>query len=290
MNDYLIVTDSTSDLTPELVETLDITLIPMEFQVDEKSYYNYPDGREIGFSAFYNLLRQEKNATTAQINFIRYTEIFEPILKEGRDLLYICFSSGLSGSYNSALAAAQGLRESYPDRKVVVVDSLSASMGEGLLVYLAVQEKKKGRTIEELEQWLMEHRCNLCHWFTVDDLNHLKRGGRVSAASAFVGTMLNIKPVLHVDNEGHLIPMEKVRGRRKSLDALVEHMEKTAIDPQNQVIFISHGDCEEDAEYVAQKVRERFGIKELYINFIGPVIGSHSGPGTVALFFLGTER
>lgn len=290
MSDYIIVTDSNADLTPELVEALDITLIPMEFQIDEKIYYNHPDGREMGFSDFYNLLRQGKVATTAQINFIRYTEIFEPILKAGKDLLYICFSSGLSGSYNSALAAAQGLRESYPDRKIVVTDSLSASMGEGLLVYLAVQEKKKGKAIEEVEQWLMDNRCKLCHWFTVDDLNHLKRGGRVSAASAFVGTMLNIKPVLHVDNEGHLIPMEKVRGRRKSLDALVEHMAQTAIDPQKQVIFVSHGDCPEDAAYVAGQVKERFGVQELYINFIGPVIGSHSGPGTVALFFLGTER
>ena len=220
----------------------------------------------------------------------RYTDYFEEVLKHGRDVLYIAFSSGLSGSCNSAKVAAQELQAKYPDNRVEVVDSLCASLGQGLYVYHAVQEKKKGKSIDQVIQWLEENKLNLCHWFTVDDLNHLKRGGRVSPATAFFGTMLNIKPVLHVDDEGHLIPMGKVRGRKASLDALVDHMAQTAINPKEQVIFISHGDSEADAKYVADQVRAKFKSKEIYINPIGPVIGAHSGPGTMALFFLGSKR
>ena len=182
------------------------------------------------------------------------------------------------------------LAEQYPERKVVTVDTLAASMGEGLLVYLAVQQKKQGKSLEEVAKWVEDNRLKLSHWFTVDDLNHLKRGGRVSGAAAFFGTMLNIKPVLHVDDEGHLIPMEKVRGRRQSLDALVDHMAKTGIDNAHQTVFISHGDCQSDVEYVADQIRRRFGTKDIHTNYIGPVIGTHSGPGTVALFFLAQNR
>ena len=186
--------------------------------------------------------------------------------------------------------ARDELQEKYPERKILVSDTLCASMGEGLLVFLAAQKRLAGMAIDDLYRWVEENKLNLCHWFTVDDLNHLKRGGRISAAAAMVGTMLGIKPVLHVDDEGHLVPVEKVRGRRKSLDALVSHMENTAIQPAEQTIFISHGDCKEDAEYVAQQVRDRLKVKTIFVNYIGPVIGSHSGPGTMALFFLGTKR
>ncbi|MCI9116537.1 MAG: DegV family protein [Acutalibacter sp.] len=175
-------------------------------------------------------------------------------------------------------------------RRVEVFDSLAASMGEGLLVYLAAQQQKAGLTLDQLLEWLKENVLHLCHWFTVDDLNHLKRGGRVSAATALVGTMLGIKPVLHVDDEGHLIPVSKVRGRKQSLDELVRKMAETALDPAGQTVFISHGDCLADAQYVEKRVRETLGVKKFYINFIGPVIGAHSGPGTVALFFLGQHR
>ena len=212
------------------------------------------------------------------------------MLQQGTDVLYLAFSSGLSGTYNASRLMFEELAEQYPERKVVTVDTLAASMGEGLLVYLAVQQKKQGKSLEEVAKWVEDNRLKLSHWFTVDDLNHLKRGGRVSGAAAFFGTMLNIKPVLHVDDEGHLIPMEKVRGRRQSLDALVDHMAKTGIDNAHQTVFISHGDCQSDVEYVADQIRRRFGTKDIHTNYIGPVIGTHSGPGTVALFFLAQNR
>ena len=190
----------------------------------------------------------------------------------------------------SAVIAADDLREAYPGRKIFVVDTLSASLGQGLLVYLCVQEKQKGKTIDQVHVFAEETKAKVCHWFTVDDLNHLKRGGRVSAAAALLGTMLSIKPVLHVDDTGHLVPVSKTRGRKASLLALVDRMAESAIDPAGQTIFISHGDCEADAEFVADEVRRRFGVQDIYINYVGPVIGNHSGPGTLALFFLGSRR
>lgn len=287
---YRILTDSTGDLTPELVQELDLTVIPMEFTVDGKSYRNYPDGHEMSAKDFYDLLRAGKTSTTAQINSHEFTEWADPILQAGEDLLYIAFSSGLSGTCQSALLAKQELSEKYPDRKFLVVDSLCASMGEGLLVYYAAKMQQEGKSIDEVYQWLQENKLHLCHWFTVDDLNHLKRGGRVSSAAALFGTMLGIKPVLHVDDAGHLIPVAKIRGRKQSLDSLVAHMEETVTEPEKQVIFISHGDCLQDAKYVADKIREKWKVKDIVLNEIGPVIGTHSGPGTVALFFLGSKR
>jgi DegV family protein with EDD domain len=251
---------------------------------------NYPDGHEMDNKQFYKLVRGGQMSTTGQVTVQRFTDIFEPLLNEGYDLLYIAFSSGLSGTYSSSCVAVEELAAKHPERKIYTVDSLAASMGEGLLVYHAVMQKRAGLSIDELKAWVEENRSHLCHWFTVDDLNHLKKGGRVSPAAALFGTMLGIKPVLHVDDEGHLIPMEKVRGRKQSLDALVRHMTETVVNPENQVIFISHGDCLEDAQYVANEVRSKMKVKDVFINFVGPVIGAHSGPGTVALFFLGTHK
>lgn len=288
--DYAVITDSTADLSPELVRELDVEIIPLQFVIDDHTYLNYPDGRELSEKAFYQMLRQQKTATTVQVNASRFVEFFEPILQQGRDVLYIAFSSGLSGTYHSSLMAREELQEKYPERRIYICDSLAASMGEGLLVYHAVMEKRKGKDISEVYQWVEDHKKNLCHWFTVDDLHHLKRGGRVSSATALLGTMLGIKPVLHVDDEGHLINVDKVRGRRQSLQAMVEKMCQTCIDPENQMIFISHGDCLEDAQALADMVRERMQVKDIVIHYIGPVIGAHSGPGTVALFFLGTKR
>ncbi len=290
MRDYVIITDSTTDLTQELINELDITVIPMEFNIDGKGYLNYSDERDISYKEFYDFLRNGKNSTTSLINTATFTELFEPILEDGKDILYIAFSSGLSGTYNSSCIAAQMLSEKYTDSKIYTVDSLSASMGEGLLVYHAVNKKKEGMNIDELKDWVENNKLNLCHWFTVDDLHHLKRGGRLSSAAAIVGTMLNIKPVLNIDNEGHLIPVEKVRGRKLSITAMLKMMEKTAINPEEQTIFISHGDCLEEAEFLANLVKEKLNVKDIKMNYIGPVIGSHSGPGTIALFFLGTER
>lgn len=290
MRDYVIITDSTTDLTSELISELNLTVIPMEFTIDDKSYLNYSDERDISYKDFYDILRSGKNSTTSLINTARFMEVFEPILKEGKDILYIAFSSGLSGTYNSSCIAAQMLCEKYADSKIYTVDSLSASMGEGLLVYHAANKKKEGMNIDELKEWIENNKLNLCHWFTVDDLYHLKRGGRVSSAAAIVGSMLNIKPVLHVDNEGHLVPVEKVRGRKLSITSLLKMMESTAIKPEEQTIFISHGDCLEEAQYLASLIKEKLNVKDIKLNYIGPVIGSHSGPGTIALFFLGSER
>ena len=287
---YRIITDSTGDLTPELIRDLQLTVIPMEFTIDGKSYRNYPDGHEMSAKAFYHLLRAGKTSTTAQINAHEFMDWADPILQAGEDILYLAFSSGLSGTCQSAYMAKEELSARYPDRKIYVVDSLAASMGEGLLAYYASKMQLEGKTIDEVYQWLQDNKLHLCHWFTVDDLNHLKRGGRVSSAAALFGTMLGIKPVLHVDDAGHLIPVAKIRGRRQSLDSLVAHMEETVTNPGEQVIFISHGDCEKDAQYVADQIRAKWNVKEIVLNEIGPVIGTHSGPGTVALFFLGSKR
>ena len=239
---------------------------------------------------FYEKLRAGEVATTAAVNVAEYVDAVEPLLQTGHDVLILAFSSGLSTTYNSSAIAAEELREKYPDRKVYTVDTLCASLGQGLLVYLAAQERARGKTIEEVRDWAEANKLHLCHQFTVDDLHFLKRGGRISATTAVLGSMLQIKPVLHVDDEGHLINIAKARGRQASLKALVDKMEQTAIDPAAQTVFISHGDCLEDAQAVAQMVKDRMGVKEVYLNHIGPVIGAHAGPGTVALFYVGTER
>ena len=290
MEPYIIITDSAVDLSAEMAQELDLMIIPLTFTMAGKDYRNYLDEREMSTKEFYRRIRAGETATTAQINTMEFTEVFTPVLQSGTDILYIAFSSGLSGTYNAACLAAQGLREKFPDRKIFVVDSRAASMGQGLLVYHTVRQKRSGYPIEEAARWVEEHRDSLCHWFTVDDLNHLKRGGRISSAAALFGTMLGIKPVLHVDDDGHLIPVEKVRGRRASLDALLSHMEQTITTPEEQVIFISHGDSLQDAQYVAEQCRSRFGVQDVILHEIGPVIGAHSGPGTIALFFLGTRK
>ncbi|WP_297716708.1 DegV family protein [Intestinimonas sp.] len=288
MSDYVIVTDSSADLPAGLVRELGVEVLPLSFAVQGKNYRNYPDDREMDPKVFYKMLRDGEMATTSAVNVAEYTAMLEPFLQAGKDVLALTFSSGLSTTFQSSVIAANELAEQYPDRKIFSVDTLCASMGQGLLVWLAVQEQRKGKSIEEVRDWVEENKLYLCHWFTVDDLHFLKRGGRISAATAVVGTMLSIKPVLHVDDEGHLINMGKARGRGASLTALVDHMEETVTDVDT--VFISHGDCLADAEKVAADVKKRFGTEHIVINNIGPVIGAHSGPGTVALFFLGAKR
>ena len=290
MSDYVIVTDSSADLPASLVQELGVEVLPLSFTVQGKTYHNYPDDREMDPKVFYKMLRDGEMATTSAVNVAEYTAMLEPLLQAGKDVLVLAFSSGLSTTYQSSVIAVNELAEQYPDRKICTVDTLCASMGQGLMVWLAAQEQKKGKSLEEVRDWVEENKLRLCHWFTVDDLHFLKRGGRISAATAVVGSMLHIKPVLHVDDEGHLINMGKARGRGASLTALVDHMEETAIDPASQVVFISHGDCLADAEKVAGDVKKRLGVKEVVINHVGPVIGAHSGPGTLALFFLGSRR
>ena len=288
MSDYVIVTDSSADLPASLVQELGVEVLPLSFTVQGKTYHNYPDDREMDPKVFYKMLRDGEMATTSAVNVAEYTNMLEPFLQAGKDVLVLAFSSGLSTTYQSSVITVNELSEQYPDRKIYTVDTLCASLGQGLLVWHAVQEQKKGKSIEEVRDWVEENKLHLCHWFTVDDLHFLKRGGRISAATAVVGTMLSIKPVLHVDDEGHLISMGKARGRGASLTALVDHMEQTVTDVDT--VFISHGDCLADAEKVAADVKKRFGTEKVVINTIGPVIGAHAGPGTVALFYVGTER
>ena len=290
MSDFVILTDSSADLSEDMVRKLDVQVLPLGFLLDGRAYRNFPDNREMDPHLFYERLRGGELATTNAVNVAQYTEALEPLLQAGRDVLILAFSSGLSTTYNSSRLAVEELSARYPDRKLYTVDTLCASLGQGLLVWYAARERDRGHSIEEVRDWVEDRKLNLCHQFTVDDLHFLKRGGRISAATAVVGSMLHIKPVLHVDDEGHLISIGKARGRQASLKALVDRMEETAIDSGSLTVFISHGDCLEDAQTVADMVKKRFGVQEVYINYVGPVIGAHSGPGTVALFYMGTER
>ena len=290
MNEYVIMTDSSCDLPADLAHKMELTVLPLFVYVDDKKYTNYLDEREISFSEIYAKLRTRCPAKTSAVNMNDFMEPMERLLKSGKDVLYIGFSSGLSGTYNAGAAAAQELADKYPERKVYAVDSLCASLGQGLLIYHAWQEKQKGKSIDEVRDFTENTKLHLCHWFTIDDLMFLKRGGRISGATAVVGSMLNIKPVMHVDNDGHLIKVGTARGRKASIKALADEAEKRGIDLKNQTIFISHGDCVDDANYLADIMRTRFGVKDVLVNYVGPVIGAHSGPGTIALFFLGRER
>ena len=290
MRDYILMTDSCCDMTAQMAEELDLTVLPLSLEMGGATYRNYLDGREIGFSDFYRRARAGELATTSAISVGDFEAAMRPVLESGKDILCLCFSSALSTTYQSAVIAAQEMQEVYPEGKVYVVDTLCASLGQGLLVYLCAQQKQAGKSLEELRDYAEATKGSICHWFTVDDLNHLKRGGRISAATALFGSMLSIKPVLHVDDGGHLVAVSKSRGRRASLTALVDRMEQTAIEPAKQTVFISHGDCLEDAQFVAGEIRRRMGVEDIRINYIGPVIGNHAGPGTVALFFVGTKR
>ena len=287
---YILLTDSSADLPAYLVEELNLYVLPLSVTVNGETFRNFPDEREIRATELYAKLRAGAMATTSAVNVGTFRDFMEPILKEGKDILYVGFTSGLSGTYQAGVIAAQELMQQYPDRKVLTVDSLCASQGQGLLVYLVAKKIAAGATIEEAAAYAEETRLHVCHWFTVNDLFFLKRGGRVSAATAIIGSTLGIKPVMRVSDEGKLESFRTVRGRKKSLKALIEHMKETAIDPAEQTVFIVHGDCMDEAETVAQMIRDEFGVKEIIINFVGPVIGAHSGPGTMAIFYLGTHR
>ena len=288
---FAIVTDSSSNLPEDIIDQHDLTVLPLTFMVDGEEYRSYLKGEKTDLSQFYTMMREGKVITTSLPNLKESRESIESLLRSGTDVLYLGFSSGLSGTYQAIELLLTELAGLYPERTVASVDTLAASLGEGLLVYYAAKMREEGASIEKVRDWVEEHKLHLAHWFTVDDLMFLFRGGRVSRTSAWAGTLLNIKPVMHVDDEGHLIPLEKVRGRKKSLKALVDHMEQTAMSPvADRTVFITHGDCLEDAEYVADLVRERFGVSDVLINWVDPVIGAHSGPGTMALFFLASER
>ena len=290
MGTYRIVTDSTTDLTPELIQELDVQVIPLCYIMEGKTYHNIPGGGEMTDREFYAKLRAGSMSTTTQVNSEEFLRVFTPLLEAGQDVLYIGFSSGLSGTYQSAALAREELKQRFPGRRLEVFDSRCASMGEGLLVYHAAKLQQAGKSLDEVLSWLKENVLNLCHWFTVDDLNHLKRGGRVSTATALVGTMLGIKPIIHVNNEGKLIPVGKARGRKAGVESLLKTMEEKFVKEDNDVVYICHADCLEDAQQTAKQIKQRFGVKEVYINYIGAVIGSHTGCGTMAVFFLGDKR
>lgn len=287
MQNFVIGTCSTSDLPQHYIDKNEIAIVKFTFTIDHKEY---KDG-EMDAKAFFDMEREGHTPTTSQVTPDEYYQLFDEILSSGQDLLYIAFSSGLSGSCNNAKLVADDMRTKYPDRKLFVIDSLCASLGQGLLVDYAVKMRAAGKTINETAKWIEANKLGLNHWFTVDSLNHLKRGGRVTGAAAFVGNLLHIKPVLNVDYEGHLIPREKEQGRKKALKCLVDKMSEYVYKPEGQSIFISHGDDIEAAEKVAAMVKERFPeVGEIMVSMLGTVIGAHSGPGTIALFFMGKSR
>ena len=284
---YQIITDSCCDLPAEKISELNIRVIPLNLLFRGESRL---DAVTDEIKEVYDGLRAGESASTSAVNPEGWTSVIEPVLKEGKDALVLTFSSGLSTTYQSAVIAANELAEQYPDRKINVVDTLCASLGQGLLVMYACQKRDEGLDLDQLTQWVDENKGNLCQWFTVDDLMYLKRGGRVSAATALVGTMLKIKPVLHVDEEGHLINVAKVRGRKASIEALANKLGQLGLPGKNDLITICHGDCIDDAKYLEQLLKEQYGTKEVFIGYTGAVIGSHSGPGTLAIFFLGNKR
>ena len=284
---YRIVTDTSCDFPQEMYAQLGLTAVPLSVNYKNETHTHYT---ESWLKELYAGLRAGEPATTSAANPQDWESIIRPILEAGEDVLVLAFSSGLSTTYQSAVIAAGELAEAFPQRKINVVDTRSASLGQGLLVYYACKQKEKGLSLEELRDWCEENKFHLCHWFTVDDLMYLKRGGRISAATALLGTMMQIKPVLHMDDEGHLISVGKARGRKASIDALVKKMQELALPGENDTVFICHGDCMEDAKYLEAQVKEKCGVKDVLIYYTGAVIGSHSGPGTLALFFLGQHR
>lgn len=287
---FEIVTDSCSDLTLKMVKELELDVIALSVEINGEIYKHYPDERNLKVLDFYNMLRDKQIAKTSLINVGEFLVFFEEKLKAGKDVLYIALSSALSGSFQSAKIASEELKEKYPERKIIVIDSLGASMGEGLLVWYAVHKKNEGLSLEEVADWIEEYKLHVCHLFTVGDLGTLKRGGRLSGTQALVGSLLKVKPVLHVSNEGKLVPIKKSRGRKASLQKIVDLMKEQIIEPSQQTIFISHGDDLEDAKYTANLIQEQIGVKDIEYGVIGPVIGAHSGPNTIAVFFMGKER
>jgi DegV family protein with EDD domain len=288
MNPVILI-DSCADLPYSYVKEHNIPVI--HFMYRFRGWDHLDDfGQSMDYRTFYNGVRNGEMSTTTQVNAETYAEFFTPHVKEKRSIIYLCFSSALSGSYNSAVLARSMLLEKYPDADITIIDTRSASMGEGLLIWYAVDLLEKGAGKDEIIQWVESNKPKLAHWFTISDLNHLRRGGRISGTSAFIGTMMDIKPILHVDEEGRLIPVFKVKGRKKSVRALFEKMEETIVHPEDQILFISHGDAEADANHLADMIRSKYKVKDIWIHPMGPVIGAHAGPDSLCLFFLADKR
>ena len=291
MREYIIMTDSCADLSDAEVQELGIVVVPLHYELDGVNYTNYPDHSELEPAEFFARVSAGAVCKTAAVSVGAFVDEMTPILQEGKDILYIAFSGALSTTYQSACIAADDLRAEFPEAKIEVIDSLSASRGQGRLVMEAVAEKNQGKDLTEVAQFVRDSIPHNIHWFTVADLNQLKRGGRISAATALVGTMMNIKPVLRVSDEGRLESVSKSRGIKAALTELVNQMEKTGTAPlADQTVLICHADCPDNVEFVSRLLRERFGVTDIRAEFIGPVIGSHTGMGTLGLFFRGEHR
>ncbi len=290
INPYVLITDSTIDMPNELAEEWGLVIIPYMFSIDGVTYLDYLDRHTFPVKDFYDTLRAGKMASTSLVTEQRYTETFEPFLKEGKDILYLGFSSGLSSSYNQCLLAVENLSVAYPGRKIITIDSLCASAGQGLLAYYMSKAKNEGLSIDENADYIRSLIPRINHWVKADDLNHLRRGGRVSGASAFVGTMLNIKPIIIMNDEGKLIPVAKTRGRAKAIEYLVDRTVERIIEPKDQLLFICHSDAPDDAQAIADLMSERTHKRPFIIGTIGPVIGAHTGPGTVVIASIGEKR
>ncbi len=289
MSDFIILTDATLDLPEEIIQKWKIEVIPMPFHVDGTSYLHYPDERELSGKEFYQALRSGATATTAQIIPSVFESEFRKYLEQGKDVLCISFSSGLSGTYQSACIALQNVIDDYPKQKILCVDSLCASIGLGMLLFYVSKLREEGKTIEETAKWIEQHRYHIRHWFCVEDLNHLKKGGRVTAVEAVIGSALKIKPVLSMDREGHLSLVAKARGNKKALSFLISKLKEEGKEKE-EVVIVGHADALETAEQVKQKIVEENLAKEVLISNIGPIIGTHVGPGMVALSFYGTSN
>jgi len=287
--DTVLLIDSCADLPRSYVEKSGLPFISLVCNFKGKEYKD-DFGNSLSYKEFYAAVRNGEMPSTSQVNVYVYTEIFKKYAMEGKPIIYLGFSSALSGSLNSAKLAKDMVCEEIPDVDITVIDSKSASLGEGLLAYYANEMLRSGASKDEIVSWLESNKLKMNHWFTVDDLGHLKRGGRVSGTAAFVGTLLDIKPIMQVDDEGKLVPVSKVKGRKKSIKTLFEMLQENIVSPEEQVIAISHGDCLQDAEYLKEMIKKEYKVKDVIINEVGPVIGSHSGPGTLALFFMGSKR
>ena len=286
MNDYVIVTDSTADLPRQVSTELGIQVIPMKYVIDDHVYLDL----DVNTEEFYKFLREKKLPSTTQINTQEFVDFFSTYLEQGKDVIYIGFSGALSGTYNNALRACEELLRQFPKRKIKIVDSKSASIGQGLLVYHAALKKKQDMSIEELSEWVEINKLKCCHWFIVDDLYHLKRGGRISPTVAVVGSILSVKPILKLDNEGKLSISDRMRGRRKAFDSIISKVANLNPSVHNQTLIVGHGGCLEDAQYAVRRLKEEFGANEVIVTSIGPVIGTHTGPGALALVFMDDYR
>ena len=287
---YKIITDSSANLTDKQIKEYDVDIISLSYKINEKTYESYVKGEKTDFSETYRLLRKKAMITTSLASREECDRVIPPVLQSGEDVLVLAFSSGLSGTCQNIMLAADDYRTMFPERKIIVIDTLAASMGEGLIVHYAAQLKKEGKSIDEVAKWVEDNKLSICHIFTIDDLFFLKRGGRLSGTSAVVGTLLGIKPLLHTADDGKLYVTGKARGRKSSLEHLIDSVGEKGINLEEQVVFISHGDCEDEALYIAREVKKRYNVKNVIVNMVDPVIGAHSGPGTLAIFFIGDKR